>query len=120
MTHGHHRPGPPALWVARGLFQMEATVLPEIYEWFSRLDVVFVIVNGKKDDMQQHQRGVPLESTQGRAMYSPNNGGFEWRAGEYIGDEALHKQIEEPTKGLDEVFAENRARKLEIRSCLYR
>lgn len=99
---------------------MEATVLPEIYEWFSRLDVVFVIVNGKKDDMQQHQRGVPLESTQGRAMYSPNNGGFEWRAGEYIGDEALHKQIEEPTKGLDEVFAENRARKLEIRSCLYR
>lgn len=40
---------------ARELLQMEATALPEIYEWPSRVEVVFVIANGKADGMQQHQ-----------------------------------------------------------------
>lgn len=40
---------------------------------------------------------------------------FELGADEYICDEALHKQTEEATKGLDEVLVENRARRFEIR-----
>lgn len=66
---------------------------------------------------QQHQWGL-LESTQGRAFfYNPNHGGFEWGGGEgeYIGDEAIYKQIEEATKGLCEAFVENRPRGFEIR-----
>ena len=106
--------------VPEALLRSEVATLSEIFEWFFRLAVIFIIVDAQphlqlENDNMVHRRR-ELESTQGRAFFwKDDRGGFDLGDGEYIGDEALYRRIEEANKGLGERLAEYHIRSFEIR-----
>ncbi|KND89057.1 hypothetical protein TOPH_06261 [Tolypocladium ophioglossoides CBS 100239] len=101
------------------LLWSERNMMPQIFEFFSRLAKLFIIVDAQpdfEDNDIKVQRRWELESTQGRAfVWNHENGGFDLGDGEDINDEVLYKKIEEASKGLGEILVGNLTRTFEIR-----
>jgi len=104
--------------VPEALLRSEVATLPEMFQYFFNLKVLFIIVDGSavRDSDVKVQRRWEFESTQGRAFFwADDRGGFDSGNSEYIGDEALYRLIEEANKGLGEELAKNHISSFEIR-----
>ncbi|PNY23531.1 Uncharacterized protein TCAP_06526 [Tolypocladium capitatum] len=105
--------------IPEALLRSEDTTLHQVTEWFPRLAVIFIVVDAQpdlEDDGTKVQRRWELEGTEGRAFVrNHDHGGFDLGDGEYVGDEALYRRIEEASKGLSEVFGDDLVRRFEIR-----
>lgn len=107
--------------VPEALLRHEVATLPEMLTYFFDLKVLFIIVDAQPDlqsadnDMRE-QRWWELGSVGGAAFFwNDDRGSFDFRDGEYIGDEALYRLIEEANKGLGEELAKNRIRNFGVR-----
>jgi hypothetical protein len=100
------------------LFRNEATTLHEIFEWFSGVSVLFIIVGAQPDleDGMKAQRRWELESIQGRTFsWNHDRRSFDFGNSDYIDGEALYRQIEEASKSLGEWITLRTIRSFEIR-----
>ena len=112
--------------VPAALFQDDGDVssLPELFEWYSVLKRLFVVVNpqlcwGDYDRPQvQGQQQWEVKQTLGRIfVYNHSNRRFDSHDGnsEAAGDETLYRQVEEACGYLGEMAARNKSDGLEIR-----
>lgn len=103
------------------LLQAEDDPLREIFDEFRCLAVLFIIVNTPPeftDNEMKVQRQWKLESPQGQGrafFWNHDRRRFDWQDGEYIGDKALYRQIEEASKWLVPTLVTNHVRSFEIR-----
>ena len=107
--------------VPEALFRSEVASLPEMFRFFFNLKVLLIVVDAPPDlhavdnDMKVQQRW-EFESRRGQVFFlNDDRSGFDFGDGEYSGDEALYKLIEEAKQGLSEGLVENHMRGLEIR-----
>ncbi len=108
--------------VPEALLRSETSSLNEMIQLFSRIEVLFIIVDAPPDlqcadnDIKV-QRRWELESTQGGSfLWNLDGGGFDSGNSEPIGDKTLYRLIEEANKqGLGRELTYNHIRKFEIR-----
>ena len=112
--------------VPAALFQDDVSSLPELFEWYSALKVLFVVVDlqpcWENYDRQQVQgQRWEVKETQGRIFvynHSHRRFGSYDGNGEAAGDETLDRQVEEACENLGEMAARNNSDYLEIRPVL--
>ena len=104
------------------LLQSEVAILPEIFEYFLQLEVLYIIVNAQPDlqsannDMKV-QRRWEIERIQKKAAYLWDNANAGFKSGDsskYVGNEALHKVLGDTSETLTEELAKNNTRSFEI------
>lgn len=112
--------------VPAALFQDDVSSLPELFEWYSALKGLFIVVDPqpcwKNYDRQQVQgQRWEVEEMLGRVfVYNHGRRRFDSRVGngDVAGDEALDRQIEEACEYLGEMAARNNSDDLEVRPVL--
>ena len=76
----------------------------------------YALVKGLGDNDVKVQHRWDFESIQGGAFFwNDDRGGFDAENGEYIGDEAVYRLIEEASRGLGEGLANDHIRSCEVR-----
>ena len=103
------------------LLKSELASLSEMFRYFFNLKALFVVVDPQPDlqpagnEVKVHHRW-DFESIQGGAFFWNNvRGGFDSENGEYIGDEAVYRLIEEASRRLGEGLANEHIRSFEVR-----
>lgn len=104
------------------LFQDDVSFLPELFEWYSVLKRLFVVIDpqpcwGHYDRPQVQGQRWEVKQTLGRIfVYNHSNRRFDSHDGNSeAGDETLYRQIEEACGYLSEMAARNKCDDLEIR-----
>lgn len=108
--------------VPEALLRSETSSLNEMIWLFSRIEVLFIIVDAPPDlqcadnDIKV-QRRWELESTQGGSfLWNLDSGGFDLGNSEHIGDKTLYRLIEEANKqGLGRELTYHHIHRFEIR-----
>ena len=107
--------------IPEALFRSKIAILPELFRYFFRLEVLFIVVNAQPD-LQSTDNDIKvqswweLESTkEGACFWNRDRGSFVLGNSENIGTEALYRLIEEISKGFGEELAKNYIRRFEIR-----
>ena len=106
--------------VPEALLRSEVATLPEMFQYFFHLEVLFVVVDAQPDlqaadnDMKV-QRRWEFERTQGGVFFwDDDRGSFDFRDSKYVGDEASYRLIKEASKGLSEGLVKNHIHNFEI------
>jgi len=107
--------------VPEALLRSEVATLPEMFEYFSHIRVLFIVVDAQPDlqfadNAMKVQRRWEFASTRGGVFFwKKDRNGFDFGDRENIGGEALYWPSEEGFKGLGEGLAKNHIRSFEIR-----
>ncbi len=109
--------------VSETLLRSEVATLPDMFQYFFHLEVLFIVVDAQPDQLAvesvKAQRRWEFESTQGGTfVWNSGRGGFDLQDSEYTRDEALYKLVEEANQGLGEGLAQNDISSFEIRPIL--
>lgn len=107
--------------VPEALLRSEVASLPEMFRHLFNLKALLIVVD-PQPDLQSADNDVKVqhwwgfESIQGGAFFwNDHRGGFDSENGEYIGDEAVYRLMEEATRGLGEGLANDHIRSFEVR-----
>lgn len=96
----------------------EEDPLRDFFEWYERLERLFIIVNAPSE-LQPHDTATRLQQRwelggkQG-PTYCWNGSGFGWQGGRLVDDNALCKRIEEVSNGIVGTLTESQKSRFEI------